>query len=126
MTGRCVDLGIRILAALALLVAVMSSPIRPTGLAYRFPSPNCLPRNFAILENWHSGQPVMSARLSVRQPDPLQADIEGELDADIEDGMSDTSPLAAVSFDDLPSPLPEPFSGRVGSAVALAARPLRC
>ena len=49
MTGRFVDHGIRILAAVALL-AVMSSPIRPTGASHTAPSPNYLPRNFAILK----------------------------------------------------------------------------
>jgi hypothetical protein len=125
MTGRFVDHGIRILAAVALL-AVMSSPIRPTRASHTALSPGNLPRNFVILNNGHSGQFAMSARPSLREADSLQSDIEDELDADIEDELTVTSPRASVSHDVLPPPCPEPCSERVRFAVALAARPLRC
>ena len=126
MTGRLVEHGIRILAAVALLMAVISSPIRPTGLSYTVPSPKHLPRNLAILINGHSGESAMSTRPSLREADSLQSDIEDELDADIEDEMTVTSPPASASFDVLPSPSPKPYSELVSFAVALAARPLRC
>jgi hypothetical protein len=126
MTGRFVDHGIRILAAVALLLAVMSSPIRPVGASHTSPSPNCLPRKFAILEIGYTGQFAMSARPPSREVDAPQSDIEDELDADVEDEPTVTSPLASVSFDVLPSHCPEPYSERVSLAVALAARPLRC
>jgi hypothetical protein len=126
MTGRFVEHGIRILAAMALLLAVLSSPIRPTGLAYRFPSPNCLPRNLVILNDGYGGVSAMSARPSMRESASLQSDIEDELDADIEDELTIKSPPATVSFDVLPSPCPEPHSERISFAVPLAARPLRC
>jgi hypothetical protein len=126
MTGRFVKHGICTLAAVALLLAVMSSPIRPTGLACRTSSPNRLPRNLAILNIGYSGQFAMSARPSLRDADSLQSDIEDELDADIEDELTVKSPPATVSFDVLPSPSPEPHSERVSFAVAMAARPLRC
>jgi hypothetical protein len=125
MTGRIVDHGIRILAAVALL-AVMSSPIRPTGASHTAPSPHYLPRNLAILNNGYSGESAMSARPSLREADSFQADIEDELDADIEDELTVTSPPALVSFDVFPPPCPEPYSERVRFAVAMAARPLRC
>ena len=125
MTGRFVDHAIRILAAVALL-AVMSSPIRPTGASHTAPSPDDLPRNLVILDNGFSGEPAMSARPSLREADSLQSDIEDELDADIEDELTVKSPPATVSFDVLPSPCAEPHSQRVSFAVALAARPLRC
>jgi hypothetical protein len=125
MTGRFVDHGIRILAAVALL-AVMSSPIRPTRASHTAPSPDYLPRNLVILNNGYSGESAMSARPSLREADSLQADIKDELDADIEDELTVKSPPATVSFDVLPSPCPEPHSERVSFAVALAARPLRC
>jgi hypothetical protein len=133
MIRRFVDHGIRILAAVALLLAVMSSPIRPTGLAYRAPSPTYLPRSFAFLKIGHSGQEIghsgqfaRSARPSLREADSLQSGIEDELDADIEDELTVTSPPASVSFEVLPSPRPAPYSELVRFAVLLAARPLRC
>jgi hypothetical protein len=126
MTGRFIDHGLRMLAAVALLMAVVSSPIRPTGLTYTAPSPKYLPHNLADLKIGHSGQFAMSARPFVREADSLQSDIEDELDADIEDELTVTSPLASVSFDVLPYPCPEPYSELVSFAVPLAARPLRC
>jgi hypothetical protein len=125
MTGRFVDHGIRILAAVALL-AVMSSPIRPTRSSHTATSPDYLPRNRVILNDGYSGESAMSARPSLREADSLQSDIEDELDADIEDELTVKSPPATVSFDVLPSPCPEPHSERVSFAVAMAARPLRC
>jgi hypothetical protein len=126
MTGRFVEHGIRLLVAVTLLMAVISSPIRPTGLAYTAPSRNFRPRNFAILKFGHSGQFAMSARPSLRAADSLQSDIEDELDADIEDELTVTSLPAPVSFEVLPSPCPEPHSEPVSFAVAMLARPLRC
>ncbi len=125
MTGRFVEHGIPVLAAMALLLGVMSPPIRPTRASLRTPSPNYLPRNFAILKIGHSGQFVMSVS-SLREADSFPSDIEDELDADVEDEPTATSPRASVSFNVLPSPCPEPYSERVRFAVAAAARPLRC
>jgi len=125
MTGHFVDHGIRILAVVALL-AVMSSPTRPTRASHTAPGPDDLPRNLVILNNGYSGQFAMSAHLSLREADSLQSDIEDKLDADIEDDLTVTSPPASVSFDVLPPPCREPYSERVSFAVAPAARPLRC
>src|SRR5690348_9130314 len=125
MTGRCADHGIRILAALALLLAVISSPIRPTGASHTAPSPIYLLRNFAIHEIGPSGQFAMSAHPSFREADSLRSDFEDGLDADIEDELTVSSPPASVSFV-FPSPCPEPYSKLASFAVALAARPLRC
>jgi hypothetical protein len=126
MTGRFVDHGIRILAALALLLAVMSSPIRPTRASHTAPAPTYLPRNFAILEIWHSGQFAISARPSLSEADSLPSDFEDELDADIEDELTETFPRASGAFNLLASPCPEHQSELVTFAVALVARPLRC
>jgi hypothetical protein len=126
MTGRFVDHGIRILAAMTLLLAVMSSPMRPTRASHTAPSPSYTPRDFAILKIGHSGLFAMSARPYLREADSLQFDIEDELDADIEDELTVTSPMASLSFEVLRSPYPEPYSELVSFAVALAARPLRC
>jgi hypothetical protein len=113
--------------AVALMLAVMSSPILPTRVSHTVLPPNYLPRNFAILEIWHSGQPAMSALpSSVREGDSLDSDTEEELDADLEDETTSTSPPASVSFELLPSPCPEPHPEVVGFTVACAARPLRC
>jgi hypothetical protein len=125
MMGRFVEHGIRILAAVALL-AVMSSPIRPAGTSHTAPSPNYIPRYFAMLSMAHDGQFVVMARPSMREADSLQSDIEDELAADIEDELTAKSSPASVSFAELPSPCPEPHSERVSFAVAMAARPLRC
>jgi hypothetical protein len=65
MMGRFVDHGIRILAASALL-AVMSSPIRPTRASHTAPSPYYLLRNLVILNNGYSGQFATPARPSSR------------------------------------------------------------
>ena len=128
MTGRIVDHGIRILAAAALLLAVMSSPILPR-VSRTTPPPNFLPRNFAILDDdkiGHSGQLAMSARPCLREADSLPSDIEEELDADLEDELTVTSPPDSVSFDVLPSHSPGPHCELVRFAVPFAARPLRC
>src|SRR5262249_35795939 len=108
--GCLVDYGIRILAAVALLLAVMASPVRPTRPPQTARSPNYLRRNFAVLMPGHSDQVAMSARPSLRESDSLQFDIEDEGEADIEDEPTVTSPLASVSFDVLPAPCPEPYS----------------
>jgi hypothetical protein len=123
MMGRFVDHGIRILAAVALL-AVMSSPIRPTRASHTTPSPDHRARTL-VLNNGYSGESAMSARPSLREADSLKSDIEDQLDADIEDELTVKSPPATVSFV-LPSPCPEPHSERVSFAVAMAAPPLRC
>jgi hypothetical protein len=126
MTRRFVVKGICILAAVALLLAVMFSPIRPTRASQATPPPNYPPRNFGILKFGQSAQFVMSARPSLREVDSLQSDLEDELDADIEDDPTVTSPPTSVSFDVLPSPRPEPYSELASFAVALSTRPLRC
>ena len=126
MTGRFVHHGIRILSAVALLLAVMSLSIRPAGASHTAPSPDYLPRYFAILSTGPSGHFVVLARPTVREADSLQSNIEDELDADIEDELTAKSPPASVSFVALPSPCPEPHSERVSFAVAMLARPLRC
>lgn len=127
MTKRFVDHGLRILLAVALTLAVMSSPILPTRVSHTAPPPNYLPRNFAILEFWQSGQPAMSALpISLREGDCFDSDTEEELEADLEDETTATSPPASVSYEVLPSPCPEPHPEVVGLAVSRAARPLRC
>jgi hypothetical protein len=126
MTRRFADEGIRILAAVALLLAVMSSPIQFTRASHAAAAPKFRPRNFAILKFGHSGQFEMFARPSSREADSLQSDIQDELDAYIEDELTGTSPPASVSFDVRPSPSPKPHSELVSFAVALAALPLRC
>jgi hypothetical protein len=119
MTGRFVNDGIRILAAVALLIAVMSSPIRPAKASQTALCPRSLPRNFAMLKIELTGR-------SMEEADSLQSDLEDELDADLEDELTVTSPPASGAFDVLPSPSPKPYSQLVDFAVALAARPLRC
>jgi hypothetical protein len=125
MNRRFLDCGVRIVAAAALLLAVLSSPILSTRTSRKVPS-NYLPRNFAILDTWRSGQFAPSVPPSSREEDSFDSDIEEELDADIEDEPTTTSPPAPASLEVLPSPCPEAYSDLLGLAVALAARPLRC
>jgi len=125
MTGRFVNHGIRILAALALLV-VMSSPTRPTRAPHTAPPPNSLPRNLVTLKFEYRGQLAISACPSLREADSLHSDSEDELDADVEDELILASPPASLSFDVLPSSCPEPYFKLVSFTVALMARPLRC
>src|SRR5690242_11201837 len=98
ITGRFVDHGIRISVALALLLAVMSSPFRPTRASQKAPPPGHLPPNFALLDVWHIGQLAMSALPSLREGDSFDSDPEEELDADIEDELTVSSSPAFVSF----------------------------
>ncbi len=120
MTGLFVDQGIRILAAVALL-AVMSSPIRPTRASHIGPSPGHLPRNLVILNNGYSGESAMSACPSLREADSLQSDIENKLDADVEDELTVKSPPATVSFDVPPLPVPSLTPNASASLSRLAA-----
>jgi hypothetical protein len=124
MTGPFVEHGIRILAAVVLL-AIMSSPMRTIGVS-QTASPVDLAHNLVILDHGHAGEPAMWARPSLRPSDSLPSDIEDELDAEIEDELTAKSLPATVSGDVPPSPCPGPHCERVGVAVAIAARPLRC
>lgn len=129
LTGRFVDHGIRFLAAVALLLAVTSSPILLTRASRTALPPNFLPRNFAVLDEdriGHSGHFAMSARPSLNESDSLASEIEDELDADIDDELTATSPPDSVSFDVLSCPSPRPYSEQVRFAIPPAARPLRC
>ncbi len=126
MTGRFINHGVCVLAAVALLLAVMSSPIRPYLGSASAPPLNCLSRNFAILKFGHSGPFAMSAHSSLRKADSVQSAIEDELEADIEDELTVSSPPACVSFDVLRSPCPKPYSKLVSFAVSPTVRPLRC
>lgn len=126
MSGRFVDRGVRILVAAALLLAVMSSPMRPTRASRNAPPPGYLRRNFAIFEVWQIGQLAMSALPALREEASFDSGTEEERDADIEDELSGSSPPAPVPFEVIPTPCPEPRSQVAGFAVALAARPLRC
>jgi hypothetical protein len=125
MTGRFLEPGIRILATVALL-AVMSSPIRPTGASRTAPSPDDLPRYLVIFDHGYCGESAMSIRPSLREEDPLRSDVEDELDAEIEDELTAKPLPATVSIDILSSPCPEPHRERISFSVMMAARPLRC
>jgi hypothetical protein len=127
MTRRFVNHGICILAAVVLLLAVMSSPVRPPASpSASTPPPNYLTRNFAILEFGHVGQFALAARPSLRELDSLPPEIEGELDAELEDEPTITSPPPWVCIEVIPSPCPAPYPERVSFSVACAVRPLRC
>jgi hypothetical protein len=126
-TGRFLDHGIRILAAAALLVAVMLSPILHTSASHKASPRNFIRRNFTIFKIGPSGKFAMSARPVLgEEAVSLHSDIEDELEADIEDEPTVTAPPTSLSHDVLPSPGLKPCSELDSLAVALAARPLRC
>jgi hypothetical protein len=126
MTGRFVDHRNRILAAVALLLAVVSSPVRPTGAPQTAPSPSFFLRSIANLRIEHGIQFAMSGRPCFREADCIQSDFEDGLDADTEDELTVTSPQASVSFEVLPSPSPEAYFERGSLSLTPVAQPLRC
>jgi hypothetical protein len=126
MTGRFVKRGICMLAAFGLLLAVMSSPIRLPSSHVASPPPNYLPRNFADVKSGCSGLGLFSARTSLREAEFVQADLQDECDAEIEDELTVASPPASGFFDVLPSLCPQPYSRLAGLTFPLATRPLRC
>jgi hypothetical protein len=125
MSGHLVDHGLRSLVAIVLL-AVVSSPILPTMASLAAYPANFFSRNHATCKAGHSSQFAMSARPRLREADCLPSEIQDDLEADIEDESTVTTPLASVSFDVLPSPCPQPYSTLICIVVASAARPLRC
>lgn len=126
MTGRTVNHGIRIAAALALLVAVMTSPIRPSRLSGTSPRPNHLLRNFGIAKPRAPQRPGTMALPSIGQARVIGADLEDELEVDIEDELWATLPPPRASSDILPSPSPGPQHMPADPGVAAVIRPLRC
>src|SRR4051794_26469575 len=98
MSGRLVDHGFCSLAAVVLL-AVVSFPILPTRTSHTVSPANFLSRNHATRKAGHSSQFAMSARPCLREADFLPSEIEDELEADIEDESTVTTPLASASFD---------------------------
>ena len=132
MIGRFVDHGICIAVAAMLLLAVVSSPIRIHGGSHSSSSSNYIPRDYAKLKHVYlkprkgfGGQHGM-ATLSFSVASALQPDIDDEMEADIEDELTVSSPLTSVSFDILTSPCLKPHSEQISPAVAPVARPLRC
>jgi hypothetical protein len=126
---RLVNHGIRMLAAVALLLAVMSSSIRPNRAPRITSTPDYLSRNFAtpkIPKVGHRGHSAVSASLSSRRADSVQPEIVSEMDADIEDELTVTFLPTCASFEVFPSPCPEAYAEVVRFGVAFAARPLRC
>jgi hypothetical protein len=125
MSGHLVDHALRSLAAVMLL-AVVFSPILPTRATHAASTAGLPPSNHATHKAGHSSQFAISARPCLREADALPSEIEDELEADIEDESTVTTPRASASFDVLPSPCPQPYSTLVCIAVAIADRPLRC
>lgn len=127
---RFVDHDVRIQAVgtllLALLLAVMSSPIRPSITSPTAPSPNYLLRNFAVLNDAHSGQTSASARDSLRDAVFLTSYLQDELDASTEEELTATSPPTEASFGISPSSYVKPhFEWTVVASARIALR-LRC
>lgn len=126
MTGRFVNHGIRITVAISLLLAVTSSPIRPSKPFDAPTDPHWLPRNFAITTTGADHGDVASSRSSATKAGSLLADVEEALDAEREDELRATSQPSCAMFDVLPSPCFETHRELIGRAVERATRPLRC
>jgi hypothetical protein len=126
MTGRFVNHGFRISTAIALLLAVMSSPILPPKPFGAPTGPNCLLRNFAIPKTGADLGDVAASRSSVTKADSLLADVEDELEAELEDELHATSQPSCAMFDVLPSCCSEIHRELIGCAIECATRPLRC
>jgi hypothetical protein len=126
MTGRFVNLGVRITASLALLLAVISSPIRPSKPFGAPTSRNCLADNFAFTMMGANHLDDTSSGSSVTKADRVVAVVEDELDAELEDELHATSQPSCVMFDVLRSSCSENHRKLIGCAVERATRPLRC
>ncbi|WP_165234071.1 hypothetical protein [Aquisphaera insulae] len=124
MRGRLIHHGIRSLVALALLVAMVISPIRPARALGALSSPSFQARQITKI----GGRDLIGAvgQPSLKQAHFLQADIKDELEAEIEDDLIVIVPPAFASSQILPSPRIESCSEPIHFAVALVARPLRC
>lgn len=125
MTGRSVDHGIRLLAAIALL-AMVSSALRPTAEQNSSPRSNCPARHFAHLKSRQGGRVTIPVHSYLREAYPRLSDFEDELEADIEDEVTLASLPASEFFVELLTPSPEPYLELNSFAVTLAVRPLRC
>src|SRR5262245_60452360 len=113
MTSRFVAHGNSILAAVAVLLAMMCSPIRPDRVSHKVPLPNLLPRNFGKHRTVPVGQLKVPSHLLLSELASLSSETEDDLDADLEDELTAIIALAAVSSEILPSPCAEPSSKRV-------------
>jgi len=124
MTGRFVHQNVCLSAALALLLAVMSSPIRPKIVSQSPLTLDALILNLAGLESGHVGPLEIFATLKVA--DALHSDFDDELDATTEDDLTAASPPVSTSFYAFSSPCPKLLSERVSLAASLVVRQLRC
>jgi hypothetical protein len=122
MTGRFLNHGIRISAAIALLLAVMSSPIRPSKPVPTPTGPNCLPRKFATTKTGGDHGGVASSRSSETQVDRLVANFENDLEGE----LNASSQPSSAKLGALASPFSHTHGELNGCAVERAIRPLRC
>lgn len=121
MTGLFVNHGIRITAGIALLLAVMLSPVRPSKPFGSHTLPNSLPSKFPLTKTGTDNGDVASSRSSL-----TKASGEDELEADLEDELHATSQPSSAMFDVLQSLCSQTHRELIGCAVERAARPLRC
>ena len=110
--------GICIASALALLLAVMTSPIRPSSAAGGYPRPDCLRRNFAI-------PPTHSTRLSVTSVTSLSGRVKA-LRSESEEEVSRTASPPCSPFDSPPPPVSFPLGDLTAFVLIRSTRPLRC
>ena len=126
MTGRLVEYGVYVLTAAAMLLAVTSAPMRLHGSRQSALAYNSFSSNFAVLRGWQGGSFKLSVGSSFRAAPFLPADFKDELDADIEDELTEASPTDSVFFETAFAPSPKRHTNPISFFVALAARPLRC
>jgi hypothetical protein len=130
MTGRAVNHGIRMLMAIAVLLA-MAVVISWLDIASYSPlQGNRSRRDLATLEFKNNGDVAHSSCPSLSEADPFYRVFENRLDADaeveVEDELILLSPPTAVPFGELHSPCLAVCAEVVRISVPLAARPLRC
>lgn len=126
MTGRTVDHGIRVLAAVALFCALWSSPIRTVAASSNAHRGDRHPRVFGILHAKPGRQSSISARPTLSESGSLQAVFEERLEIDDEDKATVSIQPTSFGFEVISLPRPELYFAPIGGAVALAIRPLRC
>ena len=126
MTRRLVNHGIRITASIALLLAVIPSPVRPAKQFGGSTVPNCRPRNFAVTKADADRGDAGSSPSSVTKADSLPIDVKDKLDAELEDEHHATSEPSSPMFNVLPSPSTGTHRELIGRALERATRPLRC
>ena len=117
ITRRFVYHGIRTTVAFTLLLAVISSPIRPTKPFGPPTVPSYLPRHFAVIETGDDRGYVAPSRSTLTKADSLLADLKVKHEfAELEEELHATFQPSCAMFGVLPSPCSETHRELIGFA----------